>query len=734
VIAGCGQTRLGKLGETAGTLVKEALDEALADAGLQRESLRGLISMPALGSNASNAMDFMPAHKIATDLGLLTRPGGQDFICRTVDCGGASPVVALREACTLLREEKLGCVAVVGGDVVGSMQTNDFLSRLGNNSGSPAIPSKYDDFARWHMDTFGTTREELASVPVFMSMQAAKNPDAMSKGQVTLTGVLNSGKIASATNLYECAKRADGAAALIVTSRGFAEDRGMLHHCVPILGVGEASAAYMPDKSQIGVHSLPISLAAHRALEKSKTSLDQIDWFGLYDCFPVAFVSALEQVGLCGYGEGGKWVKGACEALSRGEKVGVNTHGGLLGAGAPWEVPAMFTLIEAVRQILGKCEPARQIPQVSRALVQANGGTFSHQAVAILGPPQYGKLPADLSCGDSPEPFPTSLTKLLGVKYPVMGAGMAGVARARLVAAVSEAGGMGCIGAGLFPKEEMMDEIEQVKRLTSKPFAVNILAVEDKIEEKIQAIATSGVRAMITGLGVARSAVDLMHAHGVLVGVVCGQVKHAMAAVDAGCDFVIAQGTEAGGHTGNVALMPLLTQVRQAVPTSVPVVAAGGVYNGKTFTATLSLGAAGVWIGTRFLLSYEANTVKGYKEKVLVAKGKDNATTITRYYTGKPCRVLINDQTREFDKAAKKADAFPKQYLKSKAEGTNHLFDGKPETKGVDTNREFMPAGQVIRSIDHVLPAKMIIHSIISEARDCISQLEEQFANRPSKL
>ena len=744
VIVGCGQTKLGKLRRPLAHLVREAVTSALNDAGLHQESVKGLVSMPTVADLAEGAgLSLMPAHQMAMDLGLLTRPGGQDLICKTVDCGGASPVVALREACQLLKEENLGCVLVIGADAVGSMPTKEFLRRVGGSGGGggsdqdrrrqkknandAVIPNKYNDFAKWHMQQFGTTRQELASVPAFMSMQALGNPGAFNSGKVLdPNAVLCSGNIADNTSLYECAKRADGAAAVVVCSVDFARERDLLGRSVPILGVGEASGALMPEANYIGVHSVPIQLAARRAFDKAGLEVDSIDWFGLYDCFPVAFISALEQVGLCKYGEGGKWVTDACKRLAGGKKVNVNTHGGLLGAGAPWEAPAMFTVIEAVNQILGRCGKERQIDDVRRALVQANGGTFSHEAVAILGSPSHLIAAASPGLDLQPkggvdEPFPTSLTSLLGIKFPIMCAGMGGVARSRLAAAVSEAGGMGCIGAASLSADRIKEEIDQVKRLTRKPFAVNLLALDEGLDEKARAIATSGAKAFVTGLGVAKGAVDYMHTNGVLVGVVCGQVKHALDAVRAGCDFIIAQGTEAGGHTGNIALFPLLHQIRSAVPLRVPVVAAGGIHDGSSFVAALALGAAGVWMGTRFLSSYEANTVKGYKELLLPATSQD--TTITRYYTGKPCRVLKNTQTREFEEAGAVSSGFPTQFLKSKSDGNNHLLDGSPDTEGVKLDRDFMPAGQVIGSINHVLPARLIVEAVIKEARQVMQSL-----------
>ena len=724
VICGVGTTKLGKLNRPLSDLVREGVHRALEDAGLPIEAVKGLVSMPSVAD--LGGLSLMPAHQMAMELGMLTRPGGQEMICKTIDCGGASPVVALREACQLLTEENLGCVAVIGADAVGSMPTKEFLRRVGgsNDRKGAVIPEKYDDFAAWHMRTFGTTREHLASVSEFMSLQAAKHP-ASSGRALCVKDVLKSPRVAGRTNLYECAKRADGAAVAIVCSVDFARERDMVARGVPILGIGEASGALMPEAAYIGAHSIPIHAAASRALKESGlSSVENIDWFGLYDCFPVAFLSSLEQVGLCGYGKGGEWVTRACQRLREGKKVNVNTHGGLLGAGAPWEAPAMFTIVEAVDQILGRCPPDRQIDGVRRALVQANGGTFSHEAVAILGPPTIlmHASRAQPSATEDSANFKTQLTSMLGIKYPVMCAGMGGVARARLVAEVSEAGGMGCLGAASMAPQDIEREIREIKRMTTKPFAVNILALDKDIGGKAEVVAASGARAFITGLGVARSVVDYMHKHNVLVGVVCGQVKHAVDAVRAGCDFVIAQGTEAGGHTGEVALFALLPQIRSAVPSSVPVVAAGGIHNGRTLVSAMTLGASGAWIGTRFLSTYEANTVKGYKERLLSASSAQD-TTITRYYTGKPCRVLKNKQTADFAASGKAPAQFPEQFMRSRAEGKNHLLDGTPATVGVDVDGEFMPAGQVVGSIGHLLPTRRVMESIMDEARLVIREI-----------
>jgi enoyl-[acyl-carrier protein] reductase II len=199
----------------------------------------------------------------------------------------------------------------------------------------------------------------------------------------------------------------------------------------------------------------------------------------------------------------------------------------------------------------------------------------------------------------------------------------------------------------------------------------------------------------------------------------CGKVKHAVAAVASGCDFVVAQGTEAGGHTGLVATMALVPQVVDAVGDKVPVVAAGGLFDGRGLAASLALGADGVWIGTRFIATPEARAVNGYKQR-LIATGEDG-TTISRAYTGKTCRVVANDWTRQFDKSPEALQPFPQQAVASMQAGVNHL--GYPTGTEVDEAREFYPAGQGVGSINELLPAGEIVRRIVEEAAAVLTRV-----------
>src|SRR3954466_11033145 len=237
------------------------------------------------------------------------------------------------------------------------------------------------------------------------------------------------------------------------------------------------------------------------------------------------------------------------------------------------------------------------------------------------------------------------LTDVLGIEHPVMLAGMGGVSYSALVAAVSEAGGVGLFGASTMSGDEMVAEIRAAKALTDKPLGVDLLtAMPDRLMTDVEALIREGASVFAAGLGVPRDVITLCHEHNVLVLSMCGKVRHAIASVEAGCDIVIAQGTEAGGHTGQIATLALVPQVVDAVGDRVPVVAAGGIVDGRGLAAALALGADGVWVGTRVIATAEAHAVAGYEDR-LVATGEDG-TGVTRAYTGKPCRVVANTYTR----------------------------------------------------------------------------------------
>lgn len=314
----------------------------------------------------------------------------------------------------------------------------------------------------------------------------------------------------------------------------------------------------------------------------------------------------------------------------------------------------------------------------------------------------------------------TRLTDLLDIEHPVMLAGMGGVSYHELVAAVSEAGGIGTFGASTMAPAQLVEEIAKVKAATTKPFGVDLLtAFAGQVEAGIQAVIDGGARIFVAGLGVPREVVDLLHSHNVLVGSMCGKVRHAVAAVASGCDFVVAQGTEAGGHTGLIATMALVPQVVDAVGDKVPVVAAGGLFDGRGLAASLALGADGVWVGTRFIATPEAQAVNGYKAALL--RIAEDGTAISKSYTGKPCRVVRNDWTNHFEEHPDELQPFPRQASVSAKAGVNHL--GFPNGTEVEENKEFMPAGQGAGAINELIPAGDIVRSMVREAEAVIERV-----------
>ena len=266
----------------------------------------------------------------------------------------------------------------------------------------------------------------------------------------------------------------------------------------------------------------------------------------------------------------------------------------------------------------------------------------------------------------------TRLTEILQIEHPVMLAGMGGVSYSELAAAVSNGGGFGCLGASTMSNDRMEQEIAATKALTDQPFGVDLLtAAPGDMEAQVELIVAGGATVFAAGLGVPSKVIDQCHDNNIIVVNICGKVRHAIAAVEAGCDIVVAQGTEAGGHTGQVATMALVPQVVDAVGDRVPVVAAGGLYDGRGLAAALALGADGVWVGTRFIATPEAYGVRGYKDLLLGAK--EDSTVISRGFTGKTCRVLRNDYTQYWEEHPDELQPFPQQFIRSMNDGANHL-------------------------------------------------------------
>jgi len=317
----------------------------------------------------------------------------------------------------------------------------------------------------------------------------------------------------------------------------------------------------------------------------------------------------------------------------------------------------------------------------------------------------------------------TRLTDLLGVEHPVMLAGMGGVSYAELAAAVSSAGGFGCLGASTMGDDKMVEEMAAVRAVTDKPFGVDLLtAMPGGMTVQVKLVIEGGASAFVAGLGVPTEVVDLCHDHDVVVVSMCGKVEHAVRAVEAGCDLVVAQGTEAGGHTGQVASFPLVPQVVDAVGDRVPVVAAGGIFDGRGLAAALALGADGVWVGTRFIATPEARSVLGYKDTLLASR--EDQTTVSRAYSGKTMRVVRNTYTDYYDAHPDELKKFPEQLGVSYGNGAMHL-GGDSFSDGVDVDKECYPAGQGVGGITELVPAAVLVERFVTEAEAALDRIAD---------
>jgi enoyl-[acyl-carrier protein] reductase II len=315
----------------------------------------------------------------------------------------------------------------------------------------------------------------------------------------------------------------------------------------------------------------------------------------------------------------------------------------------------------------------------------------------------------------------TRLTDLLGIEHPVMLAGMGGVSYSELAAAVSAAGGFGCLGASTMGNDKMVDEMAAVRGATDKPFGVDLLtAMPGGMVAQVELVIEGGASAFVAGLGVPTEVVELCHRHDVIVVSMCGKVAHARRAVEAGCDLVVAQGTEAGGHTGQVASFPLIPQIVDAVGHLVPVVAAGGIFDGRGLAAALALGADGIWVGTRFIATPEARGVLGYKDRLL--SSREDETTVSRAYSGKTMRVVRNPYTDHFDAHPEELKKFPEQLTDAYRTGVMHL-GGDSFTEGVDVDKECYPAGQGVGGISELVPAGELVRRFMAEAATAIERL-----------
>ena len=300
----------------------------------------------------------------------------------------------------------------------------------------------------------------------------------------------------------------------------------------------------------------------------------------------------------------------------------------------------------------------------------------------------------------------TRITELLGIEYPIIQGGMAWVAEHRLAAAVSEAGGLGIIGAASAPAEVVMEEIRKAKKLTDKPVGVNIMLMNPNAPEVAKVILEEGVKVVTTGAGnPARFMKDFKDA-GVKVIPVVASVAMAKMMERCGADAVVAEGTESGGHIGSATTMCLVPQVADAV--GIPVVAAGGIGDGRGFAAALMLGAEAVQMGTRFIVAKESIVHQNYKDKVI--KAKDIDSEVTGMSTGHPVRQIRNPMTREYLRLEKEGAGL--EELESLTLGAlrRAVMDG-------DTVNGTLMAGQIAGLVRKEQTCREMIEEIMREAQ-----------------
>lgn len=301
------------------------------------------------------------------------------------------------------------------------------------------------------------------------------------------------------------------------------------------------------------------------------------------------------------------------------------------------------------------------------------------------------------------------IVELLGIEYPIVQGGMAWIADASLAAAVSNAGGLGLIAAANAPVEFVRDQIRKAKELTDKPFGVNIMLLSPYVKEIAQLVIEEGVSAVTTGAGNPGSFIADWKQAGIKVMPVVPSVAYAKRMEKMGADAVIAEGMESGGHIGQLTTMALVPQVVDAV--NIPVIAAGGIADGRGVAAAFMLGAQGVQMGTRFLSADECTVHENYKEKVYGAN--DTATTITGAATGHPVRCIKNKLAREFQSldlknaSLEEYEALGAQTLKKAA------IDG-------DTAMGSVMAGQIAGLVSGPMSAKAIIEEIAEKTQELI--------------
>ncbi len=298
----------------------------------------------------------------------------------------------------------------------------------------------------------------------------------------------------------------------------------------------------------------------------------------------------------------------------------------------------------------------------------------------------------------------TEITKLLGIEYPIIQGGMAWVAEHHLAAAVSNAGGLGLIGAASAPAQWVREQIQEAKKLTDKPFGVNIMLMSPYADDVAKVVVEEGVKVVTTGAGSPEKYMKMWKEAGVKVIPVVASVALAKRMERCGADALVAEGTEAGGHIGENTTMVLVPQVADAV--SIPVIAAGGIADGRGVAAAFMLGARGVQLGTHFVVTKESIVHENYKDRII--KAKDIDSRVTGRTTGHPVRALRNEMTKKYLELENKGAGFEELEQLTLGGLRKAVVEG-------DVKNGSVMAGQSAAMVKEKLSCKELIEKLVRE-------------------
>lgn len=309
-----------------------------------------------------------------------------------------------------------------------------------------------------------------------------------------------------------------------------------------------------------------------------------------------------------------------------------------------------------------------------------------------------------------------AITKLLGIKYPVFQGAMAQIARYQLASAVSNAGGLGIIASGGMSPEQLREEIVNCKKYTDKPFAVNLMLMMHNINEIIDVVIEEGVGIVTTGAGTPRKYMPKLKEAGIKVIPVIPSVKAAKKMEELGCDAVVVEGMEAGGHVGESTTMALLPQVTSAV--NIPVIAAGGIADGRGVAAAYCLGASGVQMGTVFLATEECPVSENYKNAIIEAV--DTSTTLTGTKFGAPVRGIKNELTKRYHELEEKSSTLMELEELTLGSLRKAAYEGDVENGSI-------MSGQIAGLVNEIRPVKDVIEGIFEEAQKVLEETKIEF-------